>query len=1113
MMKKRKHQSTCMYPLSQGPMLLMAILLSMAGQSQIILPYDSLRINPMIAMTAKPVVGTFDLLHIKSIPYPNPDFSPGGLLLEKQLNYHDASDNLVNEGVQSEWIANAAGVTEGGYIYPGFGVVATMADLNGDNTDELVYAVEGEFNAIQLIVYQFDPVTGALIPSPGSTFCGYTHDLIYAFINVNLLGTVRVRLERIDVDYDGTDEVGIAYYSSTSSAVHVEIWKGALIDGTLSVTNTGTLVVPYAFQPDDTHDKWDVDYGDFNLDGRPEMVFADASDVTLYELQYNSAAGTSVEFIEKASIPLNFGVSWGPNYIGVPTLAVGDFNGDLIPEIFAVTWENLGESIIMRNLFQVGDDPTTAAVDYLEKLAFAYTPEFDLNWQSTDFIGYGVNVAYLDVESADIDNNGRDELLVYHRSNQYWDGIGYLNNEMFTTVLACNTPSLADWQETDYLDLNGNVIPNVPLQRLSAGSSATNDLKIPVDVSLSGYSGLNSTFGSFWTQGIDNSIRSMCYGDIQGDAYTVKNQRKTSMSNISQPIFILSAPPVHSDDINGVFTDLACSGDNCEGFSTTLFLETTQNISVSNTIHSDWSMGAYAGVGFDLPFGLGSVSAKLGATYGESYENIQASSQTVTITEERTADGDDSYLVSKVDYVVYEYDVFKGNEFATKLISVHPKLINNEPVMTWINGKNLDGLVETHEIGNILSYRRPNDTPLSGNEILISLNNYDVTSGSSSVTFDQAEQQGLDQSTSWDQGLSASADFQVGAVEAGIEGAYNWGGLSTHGVSYETSTSVQVNFGSINTSYTAPYFIKPLISLNNGGGISVQYEAEPILPTLGASNVWNTPGSELDYTNHDLSWSLPWRLDIQRGVQDVIPTNTRKCRSIWVTKPLDNNVGYDASATDPNFTIKEPLLRNPMPGSTVNIHARVFNYSTEISEQSLVSFYLGHPELDGLMLSDVNGVTSVVVPPIQPQNYRDVVFTVTLPTDDTNGRLYGVIDPENTMEEFHENNNLGWAPMGYYYAYPDEIFSSVAELPNNPEKLRVYPNPASNSALIMIELGNNTQQATLNIVDLSGRVVHSEKVFSNSQRNLDLRSIDNGIYVIEVLCENKIHTTKLIVNH
>ena len=1065
--------------------------------SQIVLPYDSLRANPMIAMSAKPVVGTFDLFHIKYIPSTNLDGLTPGLVLEQQYNYHDGSNNLVNSPIYStdEYLFDVNQQSYEGVLYGNQLVVMTMADLDGNNTDEIIYVLE-------------DPNEMLVMRVRGSTEAptsGVVHTPTYAPDGQER--TTRVRLNRVDVDYDGIDEVALSYYSVTDQSVHVEIWKGGAGFSGTTLFNMGTLVLPYTY--DGIQDNWDVTFGDFNLDGRPELVYTDNSKVTLYQMNYLSTSGMPVEFIEKAEFIHGLTAK-------VPSLVVGDFNGDLIPEIQMVSYNDsfVYGSFYNRIILQVGDDPSTSSnVDYLEKLdpAFEYNNNANIEWNLAYGYGSWANAPLcLDLVAADIDNNGRDELVMYHKP--YLQTLDYpqyaLLHGIYANVFSCLTSSLSDWSPLFFEKFptsEDNLL-------ITSGSTTVNgSLPYPVDVSLSGYSALNTTFGSSLNEQ-DRSIHSMGFGDTSGDAYTIRNPRKTQMSNISQPVFVLSAPPVHSDDINGVFTDLACSGDNCQDFSTSLTLETTQNISVENTIHSDWSMGASVGLGFDFPFGLGNVSAKLGVTYGGSYENIASSSTTVTLTQERTADVDDSYLVSKVDYVVHEYDVFKGPDFVTKLISVHPKLINGQPQMTWINGKNLEGLIETHEVGNILSYRRPNDTQATDNEQLVSLNNYDVTSGASSITFDQVEEASLEETTSWDQGLSRSLDFQLGALEAGIEDAYNWGGISTHGVSYQTSTTVQVNFGSLNSIYSAPYFIKPLISLNNGGGISVQYEAEPILPTNGASNVWNTPGTELDYTSLDLSWSLPWRLDVQRGVQDVNPTNTRRCRSIWLTKPLDNYDGYDASLADPFFTIKDPIIRNALPGSTVTINARVFNYSTETSEQSLVSFYLGHPEIDGLLLTNVNGATTVVVPPIDAQKYVDVTFTVTLPMDDTNGRLYGVLDPLHTMEEFHENNNLGWAAMGAYYDYPQEIFSSVAELSSNPEKLRVLPNPASNNALVMIELGNNTQQAILNVVDISGRLVHSEMVFSNSQRQLDLSNLVDGIYFVEVVCENKKYTTKLMVN-
>jgi hypothetical protein len=1067
--------------------------------SQIVLPYDSLRANPMIAMTAKPVVGTFDLFHMKYIPPFDPSGASSGLVVEKQFNYHDGSNTLVNLPIELVYIYDVNGYVYGeSVLYGNQLMIMTMADIDGNNTDEMIYVLEDPNEMLVMRVHGSDVTATS----------GVVHTPTYAPDGQER--TTRVRLNRVDVDYDGIDEVALSYYSVTDASVHVEIWKGGAGLGGTTLFNMGALVLPYTY--DGIQDKWDVTFGDFNLDGRPEMVFAVEAQVTLYQMNYQSTSGMPVEFIEKAEvIYLNLFSNFNGT-TNAPSLVVGDFNGDLIPEIQMVSHNDADGNVFSRVMLQVGDDPATSNVDYLEKLELAFSLENNgyANYYVSDWIDTYNSILSMDLVAADIDNNGRDELVVYFKPySQYGNAESALPQGIHATVFSCNTASLSDWKPVTSYDIPSS---QWSIQVSSVGSIAEGNLPYPVDVSLSGYSALNTTFGSSLNAQMDKSIYSMGFGDTSGDAYTIRNPRKTQMSNISQPVFVLSAPPVHSDDINGVFTDLACSGDNCQDFSTSLTLETTQNISVENTIHSDWSMGASVGLGFDFPFGLGNVSAKLGVTYGGSYENINASSTTVTLTEERTADVDDSYLVSKVDYVVHEYDVFKGPDFVTKLISVHPKLINGQPQMTWINGKNLEGLIETHEIGNILSYRRPNDTQASDNEQLVSLNNYDVTSGASSITFDQAEEASLEETTSWDQGLSRSLDFQLGALEGGIEDAYNWGGISTHGVSYQTSTSVQVNFGSLNTSYSGPYFIKPLISLNNGGGISVEYEAEPILPTQGSSNLWNTSGTALDYTDLDLSWSLPWRLDVQRGVQNVDPVNTRKCRSIWLTKPLINNQGYDASAADPFFTIKDPIIRNALPGSTVTINARVFNYSTEVSEQSLVSFYLGHPEIEGLLLTNTDGVTSVVVPPIEPQQYVDVTFTVILPMDDTNGRLYGVIDPLHTMEEFHENNNLGWVPMGVYYDYPQEIFSSVAEYSYDSEKLRVMPNPASNIAQVMIELGKNTQQAILNVIDISGRLVHSEMVFSNSQRQLDLSNLVDGIYFIEVVCENKKYTTKLMVN-
>ena len=490
--------------------------------SQIVLPYDSLSANPMIAMTAKPVVGTFDLFHIKYIPSTNLDGLTPGLVLEQQYNYHDGSNNLVNAPIESEYIFDVNQQTYEGVLYGNQLAVMTMADLDGNNTDEIIYVLE-------------DPNEMLVMRVRGSTEAptsGVVHTPTYAPDGQER--TTRVRLNRVDVDYDGIDEVALSYYSVTDQSVHVEIWKGGAGFSGTTLFNMGTLVLPHTY--DGIQDNWDVTFGDFNLDGRPELVFADNSKVTLYQMNYLSTSGMPVEFIEKAEFIHGLTAK-------VPSLVVGDFNGDLIPEIQMVSYNDsfVYGSFYNRIILQVGDDPSTSSnVDYLEKLdpAFEYNNNANIEWNLAYGYGSWANAPLcLDLVAADIDNNGRDELVMYHKP--YLQTLDYpqyaLLHGIYANVFSCLTSSLSDWSPLFFEKFptsEDNLL-------ITSGSTTVNgSLPYPVDVSLSGYSALNTTFGSSLNEQ-DRSIHSMGFGDTSGDAYTIRNPRKTQMSNISQPVFLL----------------------------------------------------------------------------------------------------------------------------------------------------------------------------------------------------------------------------------------------------------------------------------------------------------------------------------------------------------------------------------------------------------------------------------------------------------------------------------------------------------------------------------------------------------------------------------------------
>lgn len=85
---------------------------------------------------------------------------------------------------------------------------------------------------------------------------------------------------------------------------------------------------------------------------------------------------------------------------------------------------------------------------------------------------------------------------------------------------------------------------------------------------------------------------------------------------------------------------------------------------------------------------------------------------------------------------------------------------------------------------------------------------------------------------------------------------------------------------------------------------------------------------------------------------------------------------------------------------------------------------------------------------------------------------------------------------------------------NNAEFLSVYPNPASNSALIGFEARGNTS-VRLQITDLTGRLIREEALFlTNSARqeiNLNTSDLHNGVYIVSVVNSSQLLTGKLVV--
>ena len=91
-------------------------------------------------------------------------------------------------------------------------------------------------------------------------------------------------------------------------------------------------------------------------------------------------------------------------------------------------------------------------------------------------------------------------------------------------------------------------------------------------------------------------------------------------------------------------------------------------------------------------------------------------------------------------------------------------------------------------------------------------------------------------------------------------------------------------------------------------------------------------------------------------------------------------------------------------------------------------------------------------------------------------------------------------------------FSKILSLvlPDNPEPLKIYPNPAD--SYVIIEHPATMSYAEIKIIDINGRVITAVPVIANTlQTRIELAGMISGIYKIVYSDGNNSYTTTLMV--
>ena len=879
-------------------------------------------------------------------------------------------------------------------------------------------------------------------------------------------------------DYSGTDrrdELVMAYHGADNT-VHLQLFT--FRDESLTPETGGSIADEQLYEHYIDQDNFDIVSGNFNGDDRDEiaLLFAKPLDETNWVISAKIySVNEQGEFIpgpteEIFSRPIND--QRGTVKI---TGTGGNFDSEPSEEIalaFISATDAFGEDDTYLYILDVQDDLDTIVYNTADRFA-------DSN--------AGDEITPLNIAAGDLTGNFREEIVLVNSGSTWIFSVD--SNRVPIYQMSQNAASPTDpgsHGNEDYFlavgDMYGSgqsVIVTAAHHRIQAvdGSQYFEVMVVRIDSALNGGEVIAHRERIDETP-TDGGYRNfaIALGDFNGDRTWLGDPEHYRRTGLLQPSVILHAPPTHYDILNSTVFDISgCYPDHGCGFTSTYTLTQSATETVSIEVHEDW--GVSAGVEIVAP----GSKTKLTATYGEKFSNTETQTESITITTSRTATGDDWIFANLYDIDFYEYPVYDGqnpNPVGYYLVSV-PRDIR--PL--WIEAKD-DQLLGNqfrpdHEVGNILSYRpyTADGTP-DMDSLIVDFPEQTVgVTGQSHVSLERSTFTQNSAATSWsaggsfEQSLGETGDFY--GIEAGFHvnfsGSYSRGEILTQTVSVKENLEIRSDFGhvqpEIGTSGT--YYISPFAYWTSSGALVLDYKVD--IPE--GNSVWRER-----YGGPDLAFSLPWRYDEEKGIP----------------YPED----------DPSYRnrTRDLILSNPAPsgGDTVTIGTRVRNLGLEdIPPPVDVEFYFGDPASDGVQIATAEVDTSI---PARSSQYIFVDWIIPAGTGLQNTRIYGILDPENSVtEEIHENNNSGWAPVISLGQTTD--ITGTAEPPHRFILHQAYPNPFNSATNIQFDLRVRAD-VTLKVYNMLGQeisaLIDDTRQAGQHQVTFQPDQLASGVYLYRI---------------
>jgi len=845
---------------------------------------------------------------------------------------------------------------------------------------------------------------------------------------------------------------------------------------------------------------FDIATADFNQDGMDEItlttvtpVYEDPDDygwrldVYIYEMQDGKIFNTT-----RTVEPIYSEKSNSSDHITRLALTTGNFDNDFLTDI-AVSWElrlpSNGDSEFYMRVLSANTDSITK-----------YGNIKRIDGQN------GSSGWPMSIKSGDFDLDGRDEIHLSARNNMKAfmvdDDLNVTNSTTMGVFLSTNredrlseTFAVADMDIGDNDTLKTEII-----------TYDNNGIKVHQK---RGY-----TYGNDLVAELEIEADAIIDGDFDGDALRFGPPERQTRTDIIQPIMILSSPPLHIDVFDGVVYDLQdCYPVNdvtnitrCYSSHVSFTSIEGSRIESATEVRSTWRTSKTIAAQVSGKKGILSakVSGSLNWKYGEGFKNVNGSAQEFELSAKSESREDDLIYCTVSDYELLRYPVYASDTLYGHVVAVMP----GKTKEAWFSGRAsaANDFHPNHEVGNILSYPKTTELPPGARPFGVggynggsdtwtvspsTIQNWNLKFGSETIS----ERESFS-SQSLTRKIEAEVGLKFKFVNASIKGSYQdtdfSKDISTHKTTIKESSEVEISMGLINSSFvgTKTYDVTPFMYWDASGTLVLDYAVSPDF-SAGVASWWE----EKYGSNPDLTFILPWSNRFSKGLggsdDDLQSKQTRDI----VISPLD-----------------------PQQGDTATIYARVQNYSNVDQYGTSVKFYLGDPDNGGQLIVNKDGISEVVLNQVSAR--EPVIARLEnwiVPASIKNETMiFAVVDPNDLVEEVHENNNKAWSLIGSGFGTSTDTEDVIPDytVPGKKNRVQVFPNPVQTQAIFRYSILTQNQ-AELSLFDMQGRqveiLINEPKSPGTYNHEISRENLEPGVYFYRFKAGDYMESGKMVI--